>query len=241
MGTDLQEIASCVFDYIVSKHKDDVTINVEMKANTAVVLYYLNGNLIPRHRDTRWDRHANFVTKQNCQQRDTPVVILGVGDTRVLKMELMRHPATDQEKSSSSGKLIKVLHPGATKEFIIKHGCLFMLAPADEQPAIRPFFDKYHPTFWVHSVDKIVANQDFMSIGIVLRVSTHYREVLKSSGQLVLSEEDVSIISNQKQSLICSKALKRYLSHSERATKERKDSQIKGTYQNMKKRKLFIN
>ena len=72
-------------------------MNIETAPNTMVVIYYMDGNLTPDHRDSRYDREGNFMEDDNSQQKDTPVLILTIGDSRELTMQLMRHPYTEME------------------------------------------------------------------------------------------------------------------------------------------------
>ena len=193
----------------------------------------MDGNNTLEHRDSRYDREGNFMDNHNSQQKDTPVLILTIGDSRELTMQLMRHPYTDMERSISQGKPIKVDHPDATKTFQLSHGCLFVLSPADEQTVIRPHFDKVHPTFWCHHVKKIKQGSDFLSTGLVFRVSTHHKKVKKTTGQLALSLEELDEIRKKSHHSKCNKALIKYLSSQ---VKERKDKEVKLTYETMKRK-----
>ena len=73
-------------------------MNLETASNTMVVIYYMDGNLTPEHRESRYDRAGNFIEDENSQQKDTPVLIMTIGDPRELTMQLMRHPYTPSEK-----------------------------------------------------------------------------------------------------------------------------------------------
>ena len=121
------------------------------------------------------------------------------------------------------------------KSFDINHGCSFILKPKDEQPAIRPYFNATIPPFWMHSVDKIKEDYEYMSIGMALQTSTHCREAIKSTGHICIITRRYNKKSKSKHSLKCTKELNEYLSQNESSNKK-KDDEIKTSCLTVKKR-----
>ena len=236
MNADMCKFADVLQSYMQHEYNQTSDLNLETSSNTMVAIYYMDGNYAPEHRDSRYDSEGNFIEGDNSQQKDTPVLIMTIGDPRELTMQLMRHPYTPSEKLINDSKPIKVDHPDATQTFTLSHGSLFVLAPADEQTAIRPHFDKVHPTFWFHHVKKIKEHSDFMSTGLVFRVSTHQKKVMKTTGQLSLSPQKFDEIRKRKHYWNCQNVLMEYLSPPSLHIKENKDTKIKSTYEVMKRK-----
>ena len=101
MNEDMCKIADRLQSYMQHKYNQTSVLNLETSSNTMVVIYYMDGNNTLEHRDSRYDREGNFMDNHNSQQKDTPVLILTIGDSRELTMQLMRHPYTDMERSFS--------------------------------------------------------------------------------------------------------------------------------------------
>ena len=92
--------------------------------------------------------------------------------------------------SDNGTKLVKV--KGGTKSFDFVHGSLFVLPPSDEETFVRAWSGETSPTFWQHSPSGLLKGNKGMTLGLVLRSSTHDREVYKDTGMLVLNEDETS-------------------------------------------------
>ena len=153
--------------------------------NSMVAIAYYDKMEIQLHRDQRYSNSGKFMDKQNCQLPDSPVGILAIGNTRMLRMHLMRHKT---ELDNDRGR-VPIDHSNATKQFKLEHGTLFVLHPDDEKTMIRECFDTDHKTFWQHGSSGVFHEKMGMSLGLVFRISTHTREVCKTTGQLHLTPE----------------------------------------------------
>ena len=160
----------------------DETVNMQDAPNVAVVPLYLKGQHFPFHRDNVYTSKGEFDTAKNSQQLNSLVYGVSIGPTRILIMQLMRHPT---KKEYEEGRKKPVPIKGAIYKFELAHGTLFILHPADEECRMREEH-KGCMTFWQHKVNK----QKEMTLGVVLRTCTHFREVNRTTGVLHLSPED---------------------------------------------------
>ena len=181
----MEKVECTTQNYLIDNCNDPM-IDLSHEFNSMVTISYWGKKLIPPHRDQRFDRSGNFLHAQNCQKQFSPTVILAVGDPRCLKFQLMRHSLP----SDNVSRLVKV--KGATKSFDFVHGTLFVLHPSDEETFVRTWSGENNPTFWQHSSSGLLKGNKGMTLGLVLRSSTHDREVYKDTGMLVLNEDETS-------------------------------------------------
>ena len=113
----MEEVADRVRAKLANDHKDDINMDITDRFNIATAIIYSNGQIFPLHRDQRYDSIGQFIEDQNCQKRDSPVAILALGDTRILKFQLMRHQTREDKKTQ---KLVKMQSEYASMEFELK-------------------------------------------------------------------------------------------------------------------------
>ena len=196
--------------------------------NIMVAIAYYDKKEIQFHRDQRYTNNGEFIGSQNCQMQDSPVGILAIGNTRWLEMHLMRHKT---ELDNDRGH-VPIHHANATKQFKLQHGTLFVLHPDDEKTIFRVCFDTDHKTFWQHGSSGVFHEKMGMSLGLVFRISTHTREVYKTTGQLHLTPEQKK--KDMEQHDNCYKVLDDFCNESNAAAKEETEAHIRSRYLRMK-------
>ena len=50
-----------------NKYNQTPVMNLDTSSNTMVVIYYMDGNNTPEHRDSRYDREGKFMDDDNSQ------------------------------------------------------------------------------------------------------------------------------------------------------------------------------
>ena len=198
--------------------------------NTLVLLIYTQNKLFPSHRDQIYSKSGEFCTHLNSQQKNSPTYTLTIGDTRILTMQLVRHPTTTIEKRRG---MIPIQGPNTKITFELRHGDLFILSPEDEKPALRPYFESEYPTFWHHSVSSPFPHSGHMSLGMVFRNCTQHRLVDRVTGQVILSPDELAK-DNTKSRKKCISSLKRFLNSKSRDIKHKHDEHLSTVYQQMK-------
>ena len=210
----------------VKNHKYDA-INIHHRPNVAVVPLYLKGQAFPLHRDNVYTPDGKFDTSKNSQQKDSIVYGVSIGATRTLIMQLMRHPTKREKLEKRNPKPVPIRNRNAIYKFILAHGSLFILHPADEELRHRAEHSGCK-TFWQHKVE----TQDEMTLGVVLRTCTHFREVDRTTGVLHLSTDDKAKESKYfKQNY---KMLLDYFSSEGDTRKKEKDDEIMSGWANIK-------
>lgn len=232
LSPEMTTIAEIIRNYLIKNCQDRLQgVDLTNEFNSMVTIAYWDKKLLPAHRDQRYDCHGNFLADENSQKQSSPTCILAVGDTRELKLKLMRHKSPEDNAT----KHVKI--SGATESFDLDHGTLFVLHPDDEKTIIREYFHQDHKTFWQHYSSGLLKDGSGLSLGLVFRTSVHYKLVYKDTGMMVLSKAQKKTDS-KKHSKNTTK-LNVYLNnHNE---KEKDDLKIKSLYEGMKDEHFNIN
>ena len=128
---------------------------------------------LPFHQDQRWSRKGKFQSTPNSQKKDTPTVVLTLGDARKLHMQCFRD-------SNGCGSM-RVYGKFSADEFVQTHDSLFELGPRDEETKLRHLFDSFNSTYFKHG--GILFGKG-LSIGIALRTVTNTQPVDSATGRL---------------------------------------------------------
>lgn len=152
------------------------------RITSAVLIAYLESQLIPPHRDNVYDDCGNFSTEKNCQARHTASAILALGEGRTLVFELYKRGRRGGKDEKAKGENVR-------REIRLEHGSLFVLHPKDEESVIRQLFDSRNKTFFKHSSDGVKGAPGVMSLGVVLRMTVNSHEVEPDTGKLVMRHE----------------------------------------------------
>lgn len=161
---------------------------------SCVAVAYTGKQQIPYHRDQVYHHlTGRFWDKKNSQERGTPTIILSIGDTRSLNFQLFRH----NRKSDSKKGVQPVKKRGAFQQFELTHGSLLVIHHKDEETIIREAFGRYKTFFKHGSSGLVIVHENGMSLGLVLRSVTHFGLVDSSSGNLLFTEEDALLNSDQ--------------------------------------------
>lgn len=173
----MKVLSSGIHQKINELYKNSKHVHTEFSSNIFVTHIIRSWQTTPEHGDSAYTPDGCFKDASNSQQKDSPVAILVIGDTRVLRFRLMTH-------ITLVDGTIKKVPVGPEFDVILSHGTLFILDPTDERPLHRDGFGssvKKMKTFWHHSSQGINPS-DNISFGITLRTCSHFTEVFKRTG-----------------------------------------------------------
>jgi hypothetical protein len=192
----MRKIAARIKDHINAYCVSEADkVDILDKSNSMVSVSYFGKKLIRQHCDQNYDKEGNFIEAANSQKRNTFTVILAVGDLRELEFVLNRR----RQKGDRGTKPYVKIDGEDTKHMVpLPNGALFFLHPDDELPQIRKAFDNSNLTFYTHQgkgVSKGVKGNIFgddlgMTIGLVFRICSSYKEVDLETGVRILSEAE---------------------------------------------------
>ena len=133
---------------------------------------------LPFHRDQRWSSSGKFQSTLNSQKKDTPTVVLTLGDARKLYVQCFRD-SNDCRSARVSGKW-------SDEEFVQTHGSLFELDPGDEETKLRKLFNSFNASYFKHGG---VQFGNGLSIELPFCTATNTRPVDSATGKMVVEQE----------------------------------------------------
>ena len=150
---------------VCADHYSKIGIQMNTQFNHVAVKLYFNDKDTREHSDIEFDAKHN-PTRNNSQVPGTPVVILTLGDEKILKMR--RWDMQQDGTKVASDRIINIRQ---------KSGSMFVLDPRDE------FLSNGGRHFWKHGSHMVKPTG--VCISLMFRVVQGRREVYKESGEFV--------------------------------------------------------
>ena len=231
MTSDMTTIAGGIKSFLL-KNCQGQSFAIKDLIHMVFIAYYdkkgikKNVNQLPYHRDQRYNVKGEFMHSVNSQERNTSTCILTIGDTRTLNFQCFRN----NDRKDGTGPIQIVNKEHSSKQFILKHGSLFVLHPKDEETVLRKYFNTTKSCFFKHG--KVMFGRNGLSIGLAFRTTVHCTEVDAETGQKVMLDEK-AVNDKFKENII---ALDKYLADTFR--KDRNDKTLQLLYLQLK-RKYF--
>jgi len=147
----------------VKRHYNDQGIEVNCNFNAASIKIYFNGMKVREHTDVKFNKTHDNISEQNSLLPDTPIVIMSVGDPKVLEFKEYEHTIDNNRKMGTR-----------TVAFVQEHGTVIILDHRDEK------LNKERK-FWTHS-SRLVDGKNGCAMTIILRVIGKEKKVHHNTG-----------------------------------------------------------